>query len=145
MNWCYGLFCADQEALEFDCNIADTNFDPLAKVVSARFLYYKVTIFPSVTGAQTPGLILALDLLGTGPHSRRWAAGDRSFICSSLMVKNLPIIQETRVQSLGWIKKFLWRRKWQPIPVFLSGEFHAEESGRLQSMGLQRVGHDWAG
>ena len=36
-----------------------------------------------------------------------------------------------------------WRRAWQPTPVFLPGEFPwMEESGRLQSMGLQRVGHN---
>ena len=28
-------------------------------------------------------------------------------------------------------------------PVFLPGEFHGQEPGGLQSMGLQRVGHDW--
>ena len=55
MNRCYGLFCADQEALdEFGCNTGNTNFDPLAKVVPARFLYYQVTILPSVTGAPNP-------------------------------------------------------------------------------------------
>ena len=36
------------------CNTGDTNFDPLAKVIPARFLYYKVTILPSVTGAPNP-------------------------------------------------------------------------------------------
>ena len=34
---------------------------------------------------------------------------------------------------------------WQPTPVFLPGESTwTEEPGRLQSMGLQRVGHDRA-
>ena len=39
-----------------------------------------------------------------------------------------------------------WRKKWQPILVLLPGKSHGrtEEPGRLQSMGLQRVGHDWA-
>ena len=38
-----------------------------------------------------------------------------------------------------------WRRAWQPTPVFLPGESPwTEEPGGLQSMGLQRVGHDWA-
>ena len=37
-----------------------------------------------------------------------------------------------------------WRRKWQPTPVFLPGKIpQTEESGRLPSMGSQRVGHDW--
>ena len=35
-------------------------------------------------------------------------------------------------------------RKWQPTPVSLPGKLWTEEPGRLQSMGSQRVGHDWA-
>ena len=50
--------------------------------------------------------------------------------------------------------KISWKRKWQPTPVFLPGKSHGrkslvgyspwgrKESGRLQSMGSQRVGHD---
>ena len=56
---------------------------------------------------------------------------------------DLPTRRETQVQSLGWkdpLKKgvaihssiLAWRTPW------------AEEPGGLQSMGLQRVGHDWA-
>ena len=54
------------------------------------------------------------------------------------MVKNLPAMQETQVQSLGWedpLEKgvatlssiLAWRIPW------------TEESGRLQSLGLRRV------
>ena len=44
-----------------------------------------------------------------------------------------------------WIGKIPWRRAWQPNPVVLPGEIlRTEEPGRLQSMGSQRVGHDWA-
>ena len=57
------------------------------------------------------------------------------------MIRNPSAMQETRVQSLGWkdpLKKGMaipsniltWR-----IPL-------TEESGGLQSMGLQRAGHD---
>ena len=57
-------------------------------------------------------------------------------------LKCLPGMQETRVQSLSWedpLEKEMathsstlaWRIPW------------SEEPGRLQSMGLQRVGHDW--
>ena len=57
------------------------------------------------------------------------------------MVKNLPAMQETRVRSLGWkdpLEKEMathssilaWRIPW------------TEEPDRLQSMGLQTVGHD---
>ena len=42
------------------------------------------------------------------------------------MVKNLPAVQETSVQSL--VRKIPWRREWQPTPVFLPGEFHGQRS-----------------
>ena len=43
-----------------------------------------------------------------------------------------------------WVEKTPWRRAWQSTPVFLPGESpRMEELGRLQSMGSQRVGHDW--
>ena len=37
-------------------------------------------------------------------------------------VKNLPAMQETQVQSLGWEDPF-WRRECLSTPVFLPGEF----------------------
>ena len=57
------------------------------------------------------------------------------------MVKHLPTVQKTRVQSLGWedpLEKEMathsstlaWKIPW------------TEEPGRLQSMGSQRVRHD---
>ena len=57
------------------------------------------------------------------------------------MVKNLPAMQETRVQSMGQedpLEKRIaihscilaWRIPWK------------EEPGRVQSMGSKRVGHD---
>ena len=58
-------------------------------------------------------------------------------------VKRLPTMQETWVWSLGWedpleeemathSSPLAWKIPWM------------EECGRLQSMGSQRVGHDWA-
>ena len=29
---------------------------------------------------------------------------------------------------IPWLGRFLWRRKWQPIPVFLPREFHRQRS-----------------
>ena len=43
------------------------------------------------------------------------------------MVKSLPAVWETGVQSLGW-KDPPWRRKWQPTPVFLPGKSHGWKS-----------------
>ena len=42
------------------------------------------------------------------------------------MVKNLPAVQETWVQSLGWEDP--WRREWQPTPVSLPGESHGQRN-----------------
>ena len=57
------------------------------------------------------------------------------------MVENLPVMQETQVQSLGWedplekgmttqSSNLAWRIPW------------TEEPGGLQSIESQRVGHD---
>ena len=70
----------------------------------------------------------------------------RGHLCSltslvAQMVKHLPTMQETQVQSLGWedpLEKKMathsstlaWKIPW------------TEEHCRLQSMGWQRVGHD---
>ena len=53
------------------------------------------------------------------------------------IVKNLPAMQETWVQSLGW--EVPLKKRMATTPVFLPEETHGEESGRLQSMGSQRV------
>ena len=45
----------------------------------------------------------------------------------------------------SWVGKIPWRKAWQPITVFSPRESPwTEEPGRLQSMGSQRVRHDWA-
>ena len=36
--------------------------------------------------------------------------------------KNQLAMQEMQVDP--WVRRIPWRRKWQPIPVFLPGEFH---------------------
>ena len=41
-------------------------------------------------------------------------------------VKNLPVMCETEVQSLGWEDPL--QRKWKPTPVFLPGKFHGQKS-----------------
>ena len=41
-----------------------------------------------------------------------------------------------------WVGKTPWRRKWKPPPEFLKKIPRTAEPGGLQSMKLQRVGHD---
>ena len=51
-------------------------------------------------------------------------------------------------RDIWWIINdytYIWRRQWQPTPVltFAWKIPWTEKPGRLQSMGLLRVGHDW--
>ena len=56
-------------------------------------------------------------------------------------VKCLPTMWETRVQSLGW--EDLLDKEMATHSSILAWKIPwTEEPGRLQSMGLQRVGHD---
>ena len=58
------------------------------------------------------------------------------------MVKILPAMWRPRFDPK--VGKIPWRRDWLPTPVFLPREFNVQRSpGRLQSMGPQRIAHDW--
>ena len=58
------------------------------------------------------------------------------------MVKNPPASAEDKKCGFDpWAGKIPWSRKWQPVPVFLPGEFHGQWSLGLQSVRSQRVGH----
>ena len=58
------------------------------------------------------------------------------------MVKHLPTMQETWVQSLGW--EDLLEKEMATHSSILVWEISwMEDSGRLQSMGSQRVGRDF--
>ena len=74
--------------------------------------------------------------------SQTWLSNFKDFPVAK-MVENLPVIQETQGSIPGSGKSsgegnaihsniLTWRIPW------------AEEPGRLQSMGLQRIGHDWS-
>ena len=57
------------------------------------------------------------------------------------MVKHLPTMRETWIQSLG--RKDLLEQEMATHSSILAWKIPwMEEPGRLQSMGLQRVGHD---
>ena len=55
-----------------------------------------------------------------------------------LVVKNLA----ANARDAGEVGKILWRRAWQPTPVFLPGESHGQRRPGLQSIGSHRVGHN---
>ena len=57
------------------------------------------------------------------------------------LVKNLPAVQETRVQSLG--RKDTLGKEMETHSSILAWKISwTQEPGGLQSMGSQRVGHD---
>ena len=57
------------------------------------------------------------------------------------MVKHLPTMWETRVQSLGW--EDLLEKEMATHSSILAWKIPwTEKPGRLPSMGLQRVGHN---
>ena len=59
------------------------------------------------------------------------------------MVKHLPAMRETWVRSLDW--EDLLEKKMATHSSILAWEIPwTEEPGGLQSMGLQRIRHDWA-
>ena len=52
-------------------------------------------------------------------------------------------MQETWVRSLGWEDPL--RQEWQPSPVFLPGKSQRRQRSLAgQSIGSQRIRHDWA-
>ena len=55
--------------------------------------------------------------LSNGPP--RWCSGKES-VCQCRRCK--------RLRFYPWVGKILWRRKWQPTPVFLPGESHGQRS-----------------
>ena len=65
---------------------------------------------------------------------------------SGSTIKNLPVMQEPRRLGFDpWVGKIPRKGAWQSTPVFLPGESPwTEEPGCLQTMGSQKVRHDWA-
>ena len=63
------------------------------------------------------------------------------------MVKNL--LQWERSRFDPWVRKILWRRKWQPTSVFLPGKTHGQRSlvgyspwGHKESDTTERLTHE---
>ena len=66
------------------------------------------------------------------PDGLLWWLSDKESTC-----------QCRRCRLDPWVRKISWRRKWQPTPALLPGKFHGQRS-LLQSLGSQRVIHNWA-
>ena len=53
------------------------------------------------------------------------------FLYTSLVTQTVKKLQFWRPGFHPRVKKIPWRREWLPTPVFLPGEFHGQEPGRL--------------
>ena len=67
--------------------------------------------------------------------------------CQLVQLAKNPVCQ-CRRQRRCWfyssVREIPWRRKWQLTPVLAWEIPLIEKPGRLKSMGLKRIGHDWA-
>ena len=88
------------------------------------------------TWGWTPGRLFCQLCLKQGPSMCSGAS------LVGQLVKNLPVMQETRFDSR--VGKIPWSRKWQPTPVFLPGESPGQRSLAGYSPWVTRVGHDSA-
>ena len=52
----------------------------------------------------------------------------------------LPVQDCTRLGFDPWVRKSLWRRKWQPAPVFLPGKFHGQSLVGDHPRGCKELG-----
>ena len=85
-----------------------------------------------------------LTLRGEKKTTPTWEGIGMSFLRFSLvgqMVKNLPSMQETQVQSLGW-GDFLEKGMASPSSISTCRTLCSDEPGGLQTMGSQIVGHN---
>ena len=70
---------------------------------------------------------------------------DLGFPGGSAVKKKKICLQYRRCSFDPWIGKILWRRKWQPTPVFLPGKSHGQRSlGGYSPWGCKKVRHDSA-
>ena len=67
---------------------------------------------------------------------------------SSLVAQTVKSLQRGRPGFSPWVGKILWRRKWQPTPVFLPGKSHGQRSlagcspwGHKESDRTERLTH----
>ena len=88
--------------------------------------------------------VLELNILGREVIGRFKREGTYTSLLASLVaqsVKNLPIVQETRVQSLGW-EDPLEKERATHFSILAWKIPWTEEPCRLQSIGSQRVERD---
>ena len=119
---------------------------PLIKNSVGRGIWLKMHIWgPGLNGLnQRPACLTNSTNAWTQVHAQVWGLLKYGF--SGGAGGKEPTCQCRRHKRSGfdpWVGKIPWRRAWQPNPVFLPRESPwTEEPHGLQSMVLQRAGHD---
>ena len=71
-------------------------------------------------------------------------AGTVGFILQSYRGFTAEVSDQVSKMERKGLYKWLWRRNWQPTPVFLPGKSHGQRSLTGYSpWGQKRAGHDW--
>ena len=99
---------------------------------------------PSVSSAAQPPAVDGQSLQDNNAQLQTASSSLLFFQGASLVAqleKNLPAVQETWAQSLGW-EDVLEKGMAAHSSILAWGIPWTEEPGGLQTMGLQRVGHD---
>ena len=111
--------------------------------IARTFSHSRLLLYPlNTTSSFCPNLIIDNDCFTFCLYEFDYSSHFSDFPVAQ-MIKNLPVMQESRVRSLDW-----------EVPLEKGMAIHSsilacripwtEKSGRLQTMASQRVGHDWA-
>ena len=108
------------------------------------FVELHLVLFPacSIFVVSRGTFVVKRGVSSCGVWTPQLRAGLSCSLACGTLVKNPPALWETWVRSPGWEDRL--EEGLEPAPVFLPGESPwTEEPGGLQSMGSQRVRHDW--
>ena len=111
--------------------------DPGIKPMALAFYALAGRFFTAKTPGKPKKLVTVFKIStnsfcnSRGLWANCWRAPDKSFLSlkrASQVVQWYRSSLKCRRRKRGGFGKIPWRRKWQPAPVFLPGEFHGQRS-----------------
>ena len=144
--------CPNTTSLDFFWNVNTLSFFSVYFIwvsgwISLSTMAAKLTLWELnfITFTPTDSHPGAQILVTEGTKWGMWM--DESHVSTgvSLLAQHQRICLQGRRRCFHpWVGKMPWRKKWLPTLVFFPKPSHGQNSpGRLQSMGSQRIGHDW--